>query len=48
MSRRSSGKILLQWCVYPAAAQGFRDSFLVHPVDSFAYKQLGNSVSVPV
>lgn len=31
-----------------ARLQGFRDSFLVHPVDSFAYKQLGNSVSVPV
>ena len=31
-----------------ARLQGFPDSFIVNPVDSFAYKQFGNSVSVPV
>lgn len=31
-----------------ARLQGFPDSFVVNPVDSFAYKQFGNSVSVPV
>jgi DNA (cytosine-5)-methyltransferase 1 len=31
-----------------ARLQGFPDSFIVHPEDSFAYKQFGNSVSVPV
>lgn len=31
-----------------ARLQGFPDSFVVHPVDTFAYKQFGNSVSVPV
>nr|DAR47236.1 MAG TPA: Cytosine specific methyltransferase [Caudoviricetes sp.] len=28
--------------------QGFPDTFIVNPVDNFAYKQFGNSVSVPV
>lgn len=31
-----------------ARLQGFPDTFIVNPTDSFAYKQLGNSVSVPV
>ena len=31
-----------------ARLQGFPDSFKVHPTDSWAYKQFGNSVSVPV
>lgn len=31
-----------------ARLQGFPDSFLLHPDDSYAYKQLGNSVSIPV
>lgn len=31
-----------------ARLQGFPDSFIVHPTDTFAYKQFGNSVSVPV
>lgn len=31
-----------------ARLQGFPDSFLVNPSDIFAYKQFGNSVSVPV
>lgn len=31
-----------------ARLQGFPDSFVVHPIDAFAYKQFGNSVSVPV
>lgn len=31
-----------------ARLQGFPDDFVVNPIDSFAYKQLGNSVSVPV
>ena len=31
-----------------ARLQGFQENFLVHPTDGFAYKQLGNSVSVPV
>ena len=31
-----------------ARIQGFPDSFKLHPNDGFAYKQLGNSVSVPV
>lgn len=31
-----------------ARLQGFPDSFIVNPTDAFAYKQLGNSVSVPV
>jgi len=31
-----------------ARLQGFPDTFAVHPVDAFAYKQFGNSVSVPV
>ena len=31
-----------------ARLQGFPDEFQPHPIDSFAYKQLGNSVSVPV
>ncbi len=31
-----------------ARLQGFPDSFILNPTDSFAYKQLGNSVSVPV
>ena len=31
-----------------ARLQGFPDSFIVNPADSFAYKQFGNSVSVPV
>jgi len=31
-----------------ARLQGFPESFVVHPDDSFAYKQFGNSVSVPV
>lgn len=31
-----------------ARLQGFPDSFILHPKDTFAYRQLGNSVSVPV
>ena len=31
-----------------ARLQGFPDSFVVHPNDSAAYHQIGNSVSVPV
>lgn len=31
-----------------ARIQGFNESFIVHPIDQFAYKQLGNSVAVPV
>ena len=31
-----------------ARLQGFPDKFIVHPNDKFAYKQFGNSVSVPV
>ena len=31
-----------------ARLQGFPDDFQPHPVDSYAYKQFGNSVSVPV
>ena len=31
-----------------ARLQGFPDSFICHPIDTHAYKQFGNSVSVPV
>lgn len=31
-----------------ARLQGFPDTFILNPSDAFAYKQLGNSVSVPV
>lgn len=31
-----------------ARLQGFPDSFLIHPIDEFAYKQFGNSVSINV
>ena len=31
-----------------ARLQGFPDSFKLHPEDSYAYKQFGNTVSVPV
>ncbi len=31
-----------------ARLQGFPDTFMVNPTDAFAYKQFGNSVSVPV
>lgn len=31
-----------------ARLQGFPDTFIVNPSDAFAYKQFGNSVSVPV
>lgn len=31
-----------------ARLQGFPDTFVVNPSDAFAYKQFGNSVSVPV
>lgn len=31
-----------------ARLQGFPDSFKLHPIDAWAYKQFGNSVSVPV
>lgn len=31
-----------------ARLQGFPDSFKLHPQDAYSYKQLGNSVSVPV
>ena len=31
-----------------ARLQGFPDSFIVNPSDNYAYKQFGNSVSVPV
>ena len=31
-----------------ARLQGFPDSFIVNPTDAYAYKQFGNSVSVPV
>lgn len=31
-----------------ARLQGFPDSFVLHPIDAASYRQLGNSVSVPV
>lgn len=31
-----------------ARLQGYPESYLLHPKDGFAYKQLGNAVSVPV
>jgi DNA (cytosine-5)-methyltransferase 1 len=31
-----------------ARLQGYDDSYILHPNDNFAYKQLGNAVSVPV
>lgn len=31
-----------------ARLQGFPDSFNLHPIDSWSYKQFGNSVSMPV
>ena len=31
-----------------ARLQGFPDSFILHPIDAWSYKQFGNSVSVPV
>ncbi|MBK1693226.1 DNA (cytosine-5-)-methyltransferase [Chromatium weissei] len=31
-----------------ARLQGFPNDFILHPIDSWAYRQLGNSVSVPV
>ena len=31
-----------------ARLQGYPDSYTPHPIDSFAYKQIGNAVSVPV
>ena len=31
-----------------ARLQGYPDNFKIHPVDTHAYKQLGNSVTVPV
>ena len=31
-----------------ARLQGFPDTFIVNPIDNYAYKQFGNSVSVPV
>ena len=31
-----------------ARLQGYPDDFILHPIDSSAYKQLGNAVSVPV
>lgn len=31
-----------------ARLQGFPDTFIINPSDAFAYKQFGNSVSVPV
>jgi len=31
-----------------ARLQGFPDTFIVHPTDAYAYRQFGNSVSVPV
>jgi DNA (cytosine-5)-methyltransferase 1 len=31
-----------------ARLQGFPDTFTLHPSDTFAYRQMGNSVSVPV
>ena len=31
-----------------ARLQGFPDTFILHPTDAWAYKQFGNSVSVPV
>ncbi|MEQ1582621.1 MAG: DNA cytosine methyltransferase [Candidatus Nitrotoga sp.] len=31
-----------------ARLQGFPDSFICHPIDTYAYRQFGNSVSVPV
>ncbi len=31
-----------------ARIQGFPDNFILHPNETFAYRQLGNSVSVPV
>jgi DNA (cytosine-5)-methyltransferase 1 len=31
-----------------ARLQGYPDDFKIHPIDTHAYKQLGNSVTVPV
>ncbi|MFZ4703605.1 MAG: DNA cytosine methyltransferase, partial [Candidatus Methylumidiphilus sp.] len=31
-----------------ARLQGFPDSFQCHPIDTHAYRQFGNSVSMPV
>jgi DNA (cytosine-5)-methyltransferase 1 len=31
-----------------ARLQGFPDNFICHPIDTYAYRQFGNSVSVPV
>ncbi len=31
-----------------ARLQGYPESYLLHPIDTYAYKQLGNAVSVPV
>lgn len=31
-----------------ARLQGFQDDFICHPNDSYAYRQFGNSVSIPV
>ena len=31
-----------------ARLQGYPDSYILHPQNSFAYKQLGNAVCVPV
>ncbi len=31
-----------------ARLQGYPDSYLLHPKDTYAYKQIGNAVSVPV
>ena len=31
-----------------ARLQGFPDTFKLHPIDAWSYKQFGNSVSVPV
>ena len=31
-----------------ARLQGFPDDFICHPIDTYAYRQFGNSVSVPV
>jgi DNA (cytosine-5)-methyltransferase 1 len=31
-----------------ARLQGYPDSYILHPLDTFAYKQLGNAVCVPV
>jgi hypothetical protein len=41
----------IPWRVTPreyARLQGFLDSFALHPDDSRAYHQLGNSVAVPI